>query len=1065
MKTIGKWLGFAVALGWGAWGAAQTAVLYTGSDWCSAESPFVEAWRAPDFAAQVGVTMVEVDEPEVVTDAVRAKWQEQQAWRLELANLPAFAYFDAAGRCVYLREGLWARDGQSARGELLSALSAGRQSEVMLLEALASRDGEGVGAALQALVVPFGVERSRGGNVLKALWEHLRAVDPKDETGWAFALTFDPAGDPAERVRTLRERGDEAGFEAYYRELAAHPARHLSVNQRQGLRLLRYAFYGKVPGRAEEMRQLLREVAAMGGETHFGIAAQGLLCLAGEGPVAVPYGWFPDHAKAGELRWPIELGMKSVMTAAGWYELTLRRTAGQGAMRVARLLIGGVRKPLTAGELPVGSMCALRFPLSAEEVGQAVTLLVSFDHPEGERGELALREILPPRPELAEPASGEPWAARAGEPAVCAYARQCIPEEAFRALMRRPGGADFLSTLFGDQAWLEALFANGEPRTSWSATLGALETLAHLYDLADARLRRWAVAAALNAGEDPTPMVLFFRNLLALRDRGHLWKGAEALSVAQLRYVFLPDQAPAESLLYLAARHNVPPRRYDGVCWFPPYRLFNFFGESIHGADYYPPWRHAYLRHQEARLVGGVCGALSYYGSAAAKAAGVPSTPAGQPGHCAYTLWKPSEARWCLAYNVNPYSETHFDPWDRKGPFSQEELAAVAFAHPGRLEALRAFWQIEVRKPKDYAPEADNAYREALALCPPALTIARAWGDWLAACPDTPAAALSAYIGTVAESLRGYPECLLRTLERAVLPALVKVAPSEEVVKTLCALQPALRQPETKSDEPCNFAALFERQLKLLGEDDAPRFQFLAAALDAQFGTPDAFGQLLRWAAGKTLQDPARAKRFIALLTELLERRGHPAQNPGKFLAGAIREASQADNLEAFNALCDLQDALAADKRAPYDFPGLPENTEPLLSGRALLRISTTSGWDHPEAYRHLLDGLDPTEICHTAEESTPWAEVRLPGMVELSAVYLLNRSHLYERLVPFTLEASPDGTTWYPLGSSTEAQERYLFTFAPIKARHVRVTCHPGEGAKTFLHLRKFALFGRKLY
>lgn len=113
MRTIGKWLGFAVVLGWGAWGTAQTAVLYTGSDWCAAELPFVEAWRAPDFAAQVGVVMVEVDEPEVdepevVTDAVRTKWQELQAWRLELANLPAFAYFDAAGRCVYLREGLWA---------------------------------------------------------------------------------------------------------------------------------------------------------------------------------------------------------------------------------------------------------------------------------------------------------------------------------------------------------------------------------------------------------------------------------------------------------------------------------------------------------------------------------------------------------------------------------------------------------------------------------------------------------------------------------------------------------------------------------------------------------------------------------------------------------------------------------------------------------------------------------------------------------------------------------------------------------------------------------------------
>ena len=1082
----------AILLGVMAWvigsaAVAQQAVLYTGSDWCESEAPFTAVWRAPWFAEVAGVALMEVDEPEAVTEAVRAQWEAQKAWRLELDNFPAVAYFDAAGRCVYLREGLSAADPREARAQLLSALAAGRAAEETLRTAMESQSPEEVGQALATLSAGVGRKRLQAPNVLKALWEKLKAVDPQDASGWRFALTFDPAGEPAERVRKLREgaqaegfeasvrmasapsnfheRGDVAGFEAYYRELSAHPAQHLTLNQRQGLLLLRYAFYGKDPARSAQMLALLREVAAMGGETHFGAAALGLLCLAGEGPVAVPYGWRPGHAQAGAQWWPVTLGTRKVIRAAGWYELTLRRKQGRGAMRVEALRVGEALKAQGAGEVAAGQTLALRFWVAPEEVGQRLALRVHFEDPSEESGELALREVLPPRAPLAAAPAGEPWAERAGEAPVRAYARRCFSPEALREVMGLPGGAAFLTALFGEEAWLEALFANGRPLTSWDATLRALDLLAYTFDLRTERDRRWAIAAALNAGSDPIPMALFFRNLAAVRARGHLWRGAEGLSVAQLRYLFLPEQLPPESLLWLAERHNLPPRRYNGACWTPPYRLFNFFGESIHGPNYYPPWRHRYLRHEEAREVGGVCGALSYYGSAAAKAAGVPSTPAGQPGHCAYTLWEPSERRWVLAYNVGPYTETHFDPWDGKGPFSQEELAAEAFAHPGRLAAMRRFWQTELRKQGPYAAEVDEGYAEAFAACPLSLTIARAWSAYLAACPEVPTAAWERYLERVSQGLRGHPECLWRTVEVQALPALAARAAQTPLLQRLVALQGALRQREQKSDEFCNFAALLDRQAKLLGDEAAPCLELFSAALDAQFGTPDAFGQLLRWGSARFLKEPALATDFVARLRTAIARAGRTEPNLPKFLGSAIQAASAADNAEAFNALCDLQESLAATPRAAYDFPGLPADHAPLLSARALLRLSTTSGWDRPEAYRCLLDGAEPGEICHTAEESAPWAEVKLPGMAEISAVYLLNRDHLQARLVPFTLEASEDGEHWMPLGSATEVQERYCFTFAPVKARMVRVTCHPlGEG-KTFLHLRKFALFGKKLY
>ena len=119
-----------------------------------------------------------------------------------------------------------------------------------------------------------------------------------------------------------------------------------------------------------------------------------------------------------------------------------------------------------------------------------------------------------------------------------------------------------------------------------------------------------------------------------------------------------------------------------------------------------------------ARTVGGVCGALSYYGSAAAKARGVPSTPGGQPGHCAYMLWSETEGRWVLAYNIAPYTGPHFSLWDGRGRFSYLDLAADFFARDGARESMRRLWTAETTlaaRPEEarhaYGPEQEGLYR------------------------------------------------------------------------------------------------------------------------------------------------------------------------------------------------------------------------------------------------------------------------------------------------------------------------------------------------------------------
>ncbi len=1059
---------------WVAMVGAQQAVLYTGSDWNMAEGALRAEWASPDFAKTAGVSLAVVDAPEVVDEAVQKTWEAQEAIRINPSRIPAVAWFDAKGRCVLLREGLMAPDADTARQVLAAFVQEGRAREQQIADLLAQETADGAGQALALVIPELGVRRSRDAKGLKAAWELLKAKDPEDATGWDFGLTFTAEGDPCYKVQDFVKKGDLEGGEAYIKTWEAKPQTHLSANQRQGLMFLRYLLWKGDEAKHDACIKLLREILAIDAQTHFGFAAQGLLCANGNGEVSVPYGWFAkDVPAAGVQTWELMVGVPRVLRAPGRYMLTIRREQGQGTMRVEGLEVSG--ETFGAGtEIEAWKSADIPFEWKGETPAK-LTLKVAFSEPgPEERGRfflvprLAVRTI---RPDAPIDRTATPWAPRKGEPIVATYARHVIPEEAFTEIVAQPGGAAFLKDFFADTDWMEDFFASGEPLKGWATALKALDVMVYTCpEIRDsAVLRRWAAAAALNAEEDPTESVRLLQVMFELRAAGQFVRGADAMRCDAMRFTLLPKQCDADNARWLAAHHCVPPRQYGGVCWAAPYRLHNVFGDSIHGNHYYTPWEHIYLRHERAVKVGGVCGALSYYGSAAAKTHGVPSSPGGQPSHCAYAVWSPTKQQWELAYNVNPYTWMHFDVWGGRGRFSYLDLTGQLFAHEDFRESMRLLWRAEVarlgRKPeaqKTYDPKLVRRYRAALAMCPMNYAAWRQYGAWLKACSNVPRREWESFARTAAEGLNGHIEPAWEFLADTALPAIHEQGGEEALHRALVALHGILRQGDWKTAEFCNYERVLNEQAKMV--ENAPNvvFDFFAADLSTQFGTADAFGRLMRWGGDRFLGDEAFARRYVATLNALLKKHGNEDNALGRHLRGAILGASKAGNHEAFRSLCALQDALEPPKaREPIDFSALAD--APLLSDKAVLRLSTTSHWDAPQIYHHVIDGLTSEWAFHTAKEKTPHAEVILPGMAEVSTVYLRNRQGNPDRLVPFVVEVSEDGKVWQTVASATEVREDYTFTFKPIKAKFVRVQCQPEE--TTFLHLRKFCVFGKKLY
>ena len=243
--------------------------------------------------------------------------------------------------------------------------------------------------------------------------------------------------------------------------------------------------------------------------------------------------------------------------------------------------------------------------------------------------------------------------------------RQCSPESAGEVLARENGAA-FLGEFLRSPEWMESFLVSDPPAENYAAALENLRLITQYgKDLNRPVYRRLATALALSAGKMlPYRIVDRFRHIQQAHRDLLLHASFDSLDVREMRWaIYLGGNH--EDYQYLLDDRQTTIDGYFGSCWACWYRGDNDFGDTVQGPLYYLPWSHAWPGWERARQVGGVCGSLSTFGSMSARAHGVPSTPVGQPGHCAYIIRKGGE--WPVAYSVTWPTGASTPGWEGTG--------------------------------------------------------------------------------------------------------------------------------------------------------------------------------------------------------------------------------------------------------------------------------------------------------------------------------------------------------------------------------------------------------------
>lgn len=193
-------------------------------------------------------------------------------------------------------------------------------------------------------------------------------------------------------------------------------------------------------------------------------------------------------------------------------------------------------------------------------------------------------------------------------------------------------GLAFLSTFIRDPEWLEGFLNSGPIKNPDNALLYLSDLYATDPELTKNPLyKKLATATALEyarngwSRKDCHDRYNYFR-------RSHEYKRLnpqfDTLDYWDMRIVAgcknENSWGSVKSLTWFRDNVHLPAEQYCGAAYQVPYRLENYFGDSIHGSDYYRNFAGLYESYPDmARNVGAVCGGLSHYGAFSALANGV----------------------------------------------------------------------------------------------------------------------------------------------------------------------------------------------------------------------------------------------------------------------------------------------------------------------------------------------------------------------------------------------------------------------------------------------------------
>jgi hypothetical protein len=360
-----------------------------------------------------------------------------------------------------------------------------------------------------------------------------------------------------------------------------------------------------------------------------------------------------------------------------------------------------------------------------------------------------------------------------------------------------------------------------------------------------------------------------------------------------------------------------------------------------------------------------------------------------------------------------------------------------------------------------YDQEIHVLYKEATIKNPGDYEAWTALAHYLNRCTNTPYPAWTEFGNGVARNFVDHQQVAWQLLHTFYLPQVQKQQP-DKVLATLQKLHRQMPQSKRPTAELFNFKAVLNQQAALLSNNPQQCLDLFSTLMDVNFGN-GYFGHIMQWGSEKFIKDEMFSAPYIQIIGAVAKTKD--SKGLGGFLGSAIREAAMAGNIATFQQLSDLNDQFAPipeeQKKEKQMF------TAPLLSHKGLLQTSTTSGWENPANYRQVISEWATTGNFHTGNETAPWAKVVLPGMAEITGVYLENvYTQNNGRQVPIEVWVSEDDQKWTKVFESEQANNEWKVDLSdkPVRAKYVKA-CRIAGNRSEFFHLRKIQVYGKKLY
>lgn len=637
-------------------------------------------------------------------------------------------------------------------------------------------------------------------------------------------------------------------------------------------------------------------------------------------------------------------------------------------------------------------------------------------------------------------------------------------------------GSSLMEKLGNDSEWMEQVAFSGECIRPGTA-LSILKKIADLYPevTTNRMVRDIATATALEYAksnwnqQDAVERADFY---ISAWKNGRLNTLFDTIPMWQRRMVCgcKGDNAygSLSSLKWALDNVHIPSDRYSGACWRCSYRLYNIYGDSIHGPQYYAPFESDLGDNRQAMtyLIGGVCGSLSHFGAFAALANGVPAMTAGEPGHCAYIVlvgdkWTPAYSlswdrglHWQVFRNVYSYSSLHA----ATELYSQEAKAVTAFS-----DALRVIAGMQADAGK--LDEATNTFYQSVFEQP---CNWMAWREWMEELSNNSAATPQDWEklnDTICSRLVPvYPEMAFELMQKGVMDGMAK-AMSNQPERLRSACLKFWQNIKVMGPDRWHIERLADRQLaalKLTPSTPAPFCNFYADILSSLLSNNQYAPAILGWGnqlMGK-MSEEGKSQLMQSMISAIGKTSGMEPADRIKLLIPTILAAEKNRDMASFQAIASMIEKMGH-KNPGINMPSISPFPGKLASEGGMVWTSSTSKWDNPHEHAGLLTPEGGT--FHTGKDKDAYVTVELPRQVNVTGVVIVTSPGNLHRCHNMVVQVSENGKDWTSVKELGPCNQRVcrvdLGDKLPL-AKYVRIL---RSGGPEFFHLNGIYVYGNQ--